>query len=351
MAQTKRKSPEVLTPTAGLSRAEWLEFRRKGIGGSDAASVLGISPFRTGVDLYYDKLGLPVENSEENWVAMEMGNLLEDLVARIFAKKTGLTVCPMKFMFQHPDHPWMLADIDRLVTLPDGSTAILEIKTTNYNARGKWEYDGKPIVPPYYEVQGRHYMAVLDLNRVYYCCLYGNNEDDVIIRHIDRDKDYESELIALEENFWMNHVQAKVLPPYVERDGELILDSLRRCLGPSIKDSLPVALTEAQSADLVRYWELQERKSALNAVAKAAEDEMALLKAHIATAMGRGVRAVYEDRQGTYTVTFNPSYTEPILKDNLLRLKDDHPDIYAQYVTRSESRTFRVKFTAAEAAA
>lgn len=110
----------------------------------------------------------------------------------------------------------MLADVDRLVTMADGKTAILECKTTNYNARDKWEYDGKPIVPQYYEAQGRHYMAVMNLDRVYYCCLYGNSEDDVIIRSIDRDPDYEAELIALEENFWTNHVQAKTPPPYIE---------------------------------------------------------------------------------------------------------------------------------------
>ncbi len=61
----------------------------------------------------------------------------------------------------------MLAGLDFLVEMPDGSTAILERKSTNYNARDKWEYDGKPIVPVYYESQGRHYMAVMNPNRVY----------------------------------------------------------------------------------------------------------------------------------------------------------------------------------------
>ena len=341
----------MLTPTDGLSREEWLEFRRKGIGGSDAAAVLGISPFRTGVDLYYDKLGLPVEDNEGNWVAMEVGTLLEDLVARIFAKKTGLKVCPMPAMFQHPDHPWMLADIDRLVTLPDGSTAILECKTTNYNARDKWEYDGKPIVPPYYEAQGKHYMAVMNLDKVYYCCLYGNNEDEVIIRSIDRDKDYEAELIALEENFWVNHIQAKVPPPYVERDGELILDSLRRCLGPSYKDVPEVNLTEAQSENVQKYVVLRDQKSSLNAAVKLLDGEMTQLKAHILADMGGSWSASCENKTGSYTITYKPSYQEKMLKVNLDRLKDDHPDIFAQYATVSESRTFNVKFTAAEAAA
>lgn len=129
MSKVQRKPPNVLTPTNGLSREDWLAFRRQGIGGSDAAAVLGISPFRTGVDLYYDKLGQPVEDDEQNWVSKEMGTVLEDLVARIFAKKAGLSVCPMPMMFQHPDHPWMLADVDRLVALPDGITAILECKS------------------------------------------------------------------------------------------------------------------------------------------------------------------------------------------------------------------------------
>ena len=80
-------------------------------------------------------------------------------------------------------------------------------------------------------------MAVMDLDRVYFCCLNGNNEDEVIIRHIDRDMDYESELIFLEEDFWLNNVQAQVEPPYLENDGELILESLRRLMGPSIKDA------------------------------------------------------------------------------------------------------------------
>ena len=46
--------PQVLADTSGLSREEWLAYRRMGIGGSDAAAILGISPVRTAADLYYD---------------------------------------------------------------------------------------------------------------------------------------------------------------------------------------------------------------------------------------------------------------------------------------------------------
>ena len=77
---------------------------------------------------------------------------------------------------------------------------------------------------------------------------------------------------------------------------------------------------------------------------------MERLKALIVADMGSGSSAVYEDNEGSYTVTFHPSYKEGIVKDNLLRLKDAHPDIYAEYVTASESRRFNVKYAASKAA-
>lgn len=117
-----RQEPEILVDTAALSEAEWLAWRRKGIGGSDVAAILGISPWRTARDLYNDKLGIAsAQVDSANWVALEMGHLLEDLVARIFSQKTGYHVFQVKKMFRHPRHPCMLADVDYFVTLPDGN--------------------------------------------------------------------------------------------------------------------------------------------------------------------------------------------------------------------------------------
>lgn len=123
--QRVRNMPLVLVETENLSREEWLAYRRRGIGGSDAAAIFGISPFRTARDLYYDKLDIvSVEDDEGNWVAMEMGNLLEPLVAKIFARKTGYKVYQVKKMFQHPANPFILADVDYFVELPDGDLII-----------------------------------------------------------------------------------------------------------------------------------------------------------------------------------------------------------------------------------
>ena len=63
--------PEVVVVTENLSREDWLNYRRLGIGGSDCAAIMGVSPFCTKRDLYYDKIGVkPVMDEEEsNWVA------------------------------------------------------------------------------------------------------------------------------------------------------------------------------------------------------------------------------------------------------------------------------------------
>ena len=112
-AERKRHEPLVLVETADISEEDWLDYRRRGIGGSDVSAIFGTSPFRTARDLYYDKLNIAsVEDDEGNWVAMEMGHLLEPLVAKIFERKTGYRVYQIKKMFQHPQYPWMLADVD-----------------------------------------------------------------------------------------------------------------------------------------------------------------------------------------------------------------------------------------------
>lgn len=348
--QKKRHTPLVLVETAELPEEEWLAYRRRGIGGSDVAAIMGISPFRTARDLYFDKLNIaPVEDNEGNWVAMEMGHLLEDLVAKIFQKRTGYPVYQIKKMFYHPDYPFMLADLDYFVTLPDGSTAILEIKTTNYNARDHWWLDGKESVPIYYETQGRHYMAVMDIDRIFYCCLYGNNENETIIREIKRDMAYEEEMIFLEENFWKNHVQIQVPPPYTE-DGDLILQSTRRYSGLANETAPELQLSLETASKLARYLQLQEEKKNAEKQSKQIENDMQRLKAMIVAEMGASCTAAYEKDGTSYVVTYNPVRKPGIDKDNLMRLKLQFPDIYEQFVTVTESRRFHVKVLDSKAA-
>ena len=349
-AAVKSYSPMVLVATAGLSEQAWLEYRRRGIGGSDAAAVLGISPFATARDLYYDKLKIvSYDDTQSNWVAKKMGHLLEDLVAEIFHVKTGYRIYQIKKMFYHPVYTFMLADIDYFIELPNGETAILELKTTNYNAKDHWWRDREEIVPINYEIQGRHYMCVMNVNRVYYCCLYGNNEDEVIIRHIDRDMDCESELIALEQDFWENNVLAHVPPPYTE-DGDLIIESAKRHFGPADPNSPEIQLQAKLATAVLRHLELQQEKSLHNAEVTRIEKEMKRIQGLIVAEMGKSCTATCNVGGTAYAITYKPYSKPTIKKDNLALLLAQHPDIYRQFVTDGGNRRFSVKVQREEAA-
>lgn len=168
-------TPEKVVDISNLSREDWLEYRKKGIGGSDVAAIMGISPFATIRDLFYNKTGVqPViqEEEESNWVAKEVGHRLEDLVAEIFSKKTGLEVFPVRVMFRHPLYPFMLADVDFFVRMPDGTFAILECKTCNYNAKDKWADEG---IPAHYDGIGFQE----NIDRVTQAFYHENPQDDL----------------------------------------------------------------------------------------------------------------------------------------------------------------------------
>lgn len=336
-------TPLVLVDTTTIDEPVWLEYRRQGLGGSDAPAVLGVSPFTTARDLYYDKLKIvSFQDDDGNWVAKKMGHLLEDLVAQIFHAKTGYRVYQIKKMFYHPIHTFMLADIDYFVELPDGTTAILEIKTTNYNAKDHWWWDKQEIVPINYEIQGRHYMCVMNIDHVFYCCLYGNNEDEAIIRHIERDLVYESELIALERNFWENHILARNPPPYTE-DGDLIIESARRHFGPADPNAPEIVLNTGFTARIGRYLELKAEKSRCSSELNRIDGEMKRLQGQVVAEMGRSCKASCSVGADAYTITYNPAQRTTITADDLERLKAQHPDIYERFVTVSESRRFGIK--------
>ena len=132
----------ILVETEGLSHEEWLCWRKKGIGGSDVSAILGINKWTSAIELWLDKTNQkndPVEVNE----AMQWGTILEPVIRDHFATVTGKTVMEVKAMLQHPDHPFMLADVDGVTTDDNGNPAILEIKTASEYKRDEWS-DGVP---------------------------------------------------------------------------------------------------------------------------------------------------------------------------------------------------------------
>ena len=104
-----------LVPTGNLAREEWLELRRRGIGGSDASVIMGKNPYRSILRLWEEKTGkAPI--TEAGNEAAYWGNVMEPIVRKEFTKRTGLKVRQKHFMIFHPEIPYMFADVDGIVT-------------------------------------------------------------------------------------------------------------------------------------------------------------------------------------------------------------------------------------------
>ena len=153
--------PIILCDCAGMANDRWLECRAHGpkgdipytVGGSDVAAIFGLSPWTTPLELWLIKKGrmkAPVKSNEDQ---LEMGHLLEPIAAHWFEKKTGNLVTDDTNLYQHADHPYALANIDRRYTRQeDGEPGILECKSCTYHKAEDWADDAIPL---YYELQLR----------------------------------------------------------------------------------------------------------------------------------------------------------------------------------------------------
>lgn len=139
-------------PTAGMAHEEWPKLRKTGIGGSDAGAICGLNPYSSPMKVFWDKTTDEVEEKDNE--AIRIGNDLEQYVAGRFMEATGFKVRRSNYMYRSKKHPYMIADVDRMVV---GGDAGLECKTASaYNA-DKWA-DGR--IPLHYAMQCYHYMAV-----------------------------------------------------------------------------------------------------------------------------------------------------------------------------------------------
>jgi predicted phage-related endonuclease len=201
-------------------------------------------------------------------------------------------------MFAHPDYPFMLANIDYYVEMQDGTQAILECKTANYNSQDKWADGALPIN---YELQIRHYMAVMNIDTAFCACLFGNNESEFAYRKIDRDFDYEYDIIEQERHFWEEYVQKKIEPPYTESP-DLALESIRRYYGSTDLSAPTVNLDENLSETIEKYLDLRSRKLELDHKSQDIDDEMKQLTTPIIELMGTNCKAVCQSGLKEYSV-------------------------------------------------
>ncbi len=189
-------------PIKDMSREDWLEHRKTGIGGSDAAAIVGLNSYSTPYSVWADKTGRTPPRPDNE--AMRQGRDFEDYVAKRWEEATGKKVRRENYILRNPKYPFALANIDRRVV---GENAGLECKTTSLMNLKKFK-NGE--FPANYYVQCMHYMAVTGAERWYLAVLVLNQEFYEFT--IERDEDEIAELMRMEKEFYQ-HIETDTPPP------------------------------------------------------------------------------------------------------------------------------------------
>ncbi|UCU95212.1 YqaJ viral recombinase family protein [Hydrogenophaga taeniospiralis] len=313
-----------LIKTHHLPREDWLQLRQQGIGSSDAAAAVGLHPYKSPLQLWLEKTGRATSMSQpdpqDESSPMYWGTLLEPIVAAHYTKRTGHRVRRVNAVLQHPDMPWMLANIDReVIGIPD--VQILECKTAGIQGSRLWK-DG---VPEYVQLQVLHQLAVTGKQAADVAVLLGGQE--LQVHRIQRDEEMIAHLIDLEASFW-RHVQEDHPPP---ADGSE--SSAKALLALFPKDS---GTTLNLQDDLVMNALFSDYLDARHQVEKF-ETLEAQFKQSLQQRMGHATRMLFE--QGS--VTWKQAKDASVLDAE--RLVRDHPDIAQRYQkVRAGGRRFLV---------
>ncbi len=119
----------VLKSTAGMLYEDWLAWRRKGIGGSDASVVCGVNKYKSPMELFMEKTWQ--QAISETGEAAYWGHQLEPVVQAEFTKRTGIAVISPGKILQSREYPFMLANLDGVCRHPDYGTCVFEAKTAS----------------------------------------------------------------------------------------------------------------------------------------------------------------------------------------------------------------------------
>ena len=310
-------SAQILTSTVNMPYEDWLEYRKKGIGGSDASVVCGINRYKSPVELWLEKTDqLPYQEAGE---AAYWGTQLETLVRAEFTKRTGTEVSVVNQLLRCEEHPFMLANLDGVCEHPDYGTCIFEAKTASAYKAGEWDN----AVPDEYMLQLQHYMAVTGYKGAYIAVLIGGNTFKW--KFVERDEELISMLIKLESDFW-GHVKNRTPPPL---DGS---DASAKFIAERFPDSTPqskISLPDTASSLLAQYDEACEQLEVITAKKQKAENLLKeMLGEHETGTSGSRIiswKSVIQERLDSKT------------------LKAEHPTLYQKYVNKTSYRRFSVK--------
>lgn len=307
---------------------QWLANRTRGIGGSEIGTICGVNKYSSPRLLYFKKTGQHEDSAsftfnEASKERMHFGHKLEPLVADEYMERTGkkVVICPATL--RHKDHPWMLANIDRVIVDEDEKpVGLLEIKTADARLLKDWE-DGEP--PLSYIYQLNWYLMITDMQFGSFAALVGGNryvQIDVI-----RNDDLCQEMFLAGERFWNVNVKKLIEPELIGSDAD-------------------ANFLKEQYGQVTKGTEMQFAEEDINDLAELIVDykkQIKELESEITKATN-----IIKDKLGNteigytadHVIKWSPRSSTRVDTD---KLKLDYPDVYAAVKKKSSYRVFTIK--------
>ena len=316
-----------------VNHEKFLAGRKKGIGGSDVAAILGFSPYKSPYQLWLDKTGRSERKESQNESA-HFGNLLEDVVAKEFSRRSGMKVQRVKdqLSLESQGDAWAIGNIDRAIINPEISgnvrlkegvlttDMILECKTASEYMSKLFGEEGSDHIPDYYLTQCLWYLKLTGAKVCYLAVLIGGNKFRMY--RIERDDDLIESIFKQVKAFWFNHVIADVPP-----DPTCFDDVLHRWSNHVVGKQVEADFNHIKLVE--ELVTVQGRQKA----DKVREDE---IKLQIVTTMQDAEMMI---SQGKSICTYKEQSSTRI--DSTL-LKKEEPDLFAKYSKTSSTRVFRI---------
>jgi putative phage-type endonuclease len=276
--------------TSGLTK-EQIEARKLGIGGSDAASVLGCNPYRSARELYELKLGLR-EPDPPN-AQMMRGIYLEEVARRLYTQLTGRKA-RRHAQATHKSYPFMLCNVDGVILNDPRGPGVLELKCPAIWTFAKVKREGLPL---HYIVQMQHNLAVTGYKWGSFA-LFNADAWELIHFDVERDLDLIDALIVKEEQFWRQHVEKRIPPPEVPNTTPELVAQLAKAEEAAGGGEL-ILRSDAEWCETARmYLEAKDLGETSANLLASAKEKLQALMGEKGAVEGGGLRVYWSEQGG-----------------------------------------------------
>jgi predicted phage-related endonuclease len=269
-----------------MNRQQWLEDRRSYIGGSDVAAILGLSKWRSALDVYYEKTNEAPPNPEVTDVRRKAGIRMQRPIVDDYLENEGVRLVAYEPpTVRHPDLP-LAMNLDAVVANEFADEWNLDAKNVFWRVADEWGEVDSDSIPDdaFYQAHLYNFLSPPIRHKTDFAVLVGG-EWPVRRYTVARDDEFFAMLVDKLVEFW-NHVEKRT-PPDPDFAHPLTVQLMQR-LYPEVDPGKEIVLHE-------RYAELAERYYALGKIESIANKKRQLLKGELLFALGDAAKATIPD--------------------------------------------------------